>query len=44
VVAAFLGAVPSALLGGIASVAIAVLWMKLFPSLRSLESTDAPAA
>lgn len=43
-VAAFLGAMPSALLGGIASIAIAALWMKLFPSLRTLESADAPAA
>ncbi len=42
VVAAFLGAMPSALLGGIASVAIAVLWMKLFPSLRRLESAEQP--
>ena len=40
VVAAFLGAMPSALLGGIASVAIALLWMKLFPSLRTLERLE----
>lgn len=39
-VAAFLGAVPSALLGGIASVAIALLWMWLFPSLRTMERLE----
>jgi MFS family permease len=39
-VAAFLGAVPSALLGGIASVAIALLWMLLFPSLRAAERLE----
>lgn len=39
-VAALLGAVPSALLGGIASVAIALLWMCLFPSLRTVERLE----
>ena len=39
-VAALLGAVPSALLGGVASVAIAVLWMWLFPSLRTMERLE----
>jgi MFS family permease len=39
-VAAILGAVPSALLGGVASVAIALLWMWLFPSLRALERLE----
>jgi MFS family permease len=39
-VAAFFGAVPSALLGGIASVAIALLWMYFFPSLRALERLE----
>ncbi|HEY1883403.1 MAG TPA: MFS transporter [Candidatus Cybelea sp.] len=39
-VAAFLGAVPSVLLGGIASVAIAFLWMWLFPSLRTMERLE----
>jgi len=33
-VAALLGTVPSVLLGGIGTVAIAVLWMVLFPELR----------
>jgi MFS family permease len=39
-IAAFLGAVPSALLGGIASVAIALLWMYVFPSLRVMERLE----
>ncbi len=39
-VAAFLGAVPSALLGGIASIAIALLWIRFFPSLRALERLE----
>ena len=39
-VAALLGAVPSALLGGIASVGIALLWMYLFPSLRVMERLE----
>ena len=39
-VAAIVGAVPSVLLGGIASVAIALLWMRLFPSLRTMERVE----
>ncbi len=39
-VAALIGAVPSVLLGGVASVAIALLWMGLFPSLRSMEQVE----
>ena len=39
-VAAFLGAVPSALIGGIASVAIALLWTWFFPSLRTMERLE----
>jgi hypothetical protein len=39
-VAGLLGAVPSALLGGIASVAIALLWMWFFPSLRVMERLE----
>ena len=35
--AALLGAVPAALLGGIATVAVALLWMRLFPALRDLD-------
>ncbi|MEY4761357.1 MAG: hypothetical protein RLZZ200_1213 [Pseudomonadota bacterium] len=37
VTAALFGTVPAALLGGIGTVAVALLWMKLFPSLRRLE-------
>lgn len=39
-VAALLGAVPSALLGGVGSIAIALVWMKLFPSLRVLQRLE----
>jgi len=39
-VAALLGAVPSALLGGIASIAVALLWMWFFPSLRVMEKLE----
>ncbi|MGY3534759.1 MFS transporter [Bradyrhizobium sp. USDA 4452] len=40
VTAALLGAVPSAVLGGVATVAIALLWMKLFPTLRDVEKLE----
>jgi MFS family permease len=36
-VAAWLGAVPSVLIGGIGSLVIAALWMGLFPDLRGLD-------
>lgn len=36
VTAAFLGAAPAALLGGIGTVALALLWMRLFPTLRTI--------
>jgi MFS family permease len=36
-VAAWLGAVPSVLIGGIGSLAIAALWMLLFPGLRRID-------
>jgi len=35
--AALFGAMPAALLGGIGTIAVALLWMRLFPSLRKLE-------
>jgi MFS family permease len=38
--AALLGAVPAAALGGIATVAIALLWMRLFPTLRDVERLE----
>ncbi|MCS3729854.1 MFS transporter [Bradyrhizobium betae] len=40
VAAALLGAMPAAVLGGVATVAVALLWMKLFPSLRQVESLE----
>ncbi|SDR91704.1 MFS transporter [Bradyrhizobium canariense] len=40
VTAALLGAMPAAVLGGVATVAIALLWMKLFPTLRNVERLE----
>ncbi|MEY9110981.1 MFS family permease [Bradyrhizobium yuanmingense] len=40
VAAALLGAMPAAVLGGVATVALALLWMKLFPALRKVESLE----
>jgi MFS family permease len=40
VAAALLGAVPAALFGGIATIGVALLWMRLFPSLRSVECLE----
>jgi MFS family permease len=39
-VAALIGAVPAALVGGVATVAVALLWMKLFPTLRDVERLE----
>jgi MFS family permease len=38
--AALFGTVPAALLGGVGTIAIALLWMKLFPSLRDVERLE----
>lgn len=38
--AAWFGTVPAALLGGIGTIVVALLWMKLFPSLRRLERLE----
>jgi MFS family permease len=35
--AAWLGAVPAVIVGGVGSIVIALLWMRLFPSLRDVE-------
>ena len=35
--AALLGTVPAALLGGLATVGVALLWMRLFPALRDID-------
>ena len=38
--AALIGAVPAVVLGGIGSAAVALLWMKLFPTLRDVERLE----
>jgi len=38
--AALLGAVPAAVLGGVGSVVVALLWMRLFPGLRGVERLE----
>lgn len=40
VTAALFGAMPAAVLGGVGTVAVALLWMKLFPSLRHVERLE----
>jgi MFS family permease len=40
VTAALFGAMPAAVLGGIGTIAIALLWMKLFPTLRDVERLE----
>jgi len=40
IVAGLLGAVPSVLLGGLGTVAVALLWIKLFPQLREARSLE----
>jgi MFS family permease len=40
VTAALLGTMPAAVLGGVGTVAIALLWMKLFPALRDVEKLE----
>jgi MFS family permease len=40
VTASWFGLVPATVIGGIGSVIVALVWMKLFPSLRRLESLD----
>jgi MFS family permease len=38
--AALLGVMPAAVLGGVGTIAVALLWMKLFPSLREVERLE----
>jgi MFS family permease len=38
--AALLGAMPAAVVGGIATIAIALAWMKFFPALRKVETLE----
>jgi len=40
VTAALFGAMPAAVLGGLGTIAIALAWMKLFPSLRKVERLE----
>jgi MFS family permease len=40
VTAALFGTVPAVVLGGIGTIIVALLWMKLFPALRSLEKLE----
>lgn len=40
VTAALFGTVPAALIGGLGTVAIALIWMKLFPTLREMERLE----
>ncbi len=38
--AAMFGAVPAVILGGLGTIAVALLWMKLFPTLRDVERLE----
>jgi MFS family permease len=40
VTAALLGAVPAVVLGGLGTIAVALLWMKFFPALRKIERLE----
>jgi MFS family permease len=44
VTAAWFGTVPAVLIGGIGSVLIALLWMRLFPELTAIQTLEGPAA
>jgi hypothetical protein len=43
VTAALFGTVPAVVLGGVGTIAVALLWMKLFPALRNVEQLENPA-
>ena len=38
--ASLFGAMPAAVLGGVGTIAVALLWMKLFPALRDVEQLE----
>ena len=38
--AALFGTIPAALFGGVGTIAVALLWMKLFPTLRKVERLE----
>jgi hypothetical protein len=40
VTAALFGTMPAAVFGGVATVAVALSWMRLFPSLREVERLE----
>ncbi|QPF84713.1 MFS transporter [Bradyrhizobium genosp. L] len=40
ITAALFGAVPAALIGGLGTIAVGLLWMRLFPSLRKVERLE----
>jgi MFS family permease len=40
VIAALFGAMPAVVLGGLGTIAVALIWMKLFPSLRQVERLE----
>ncbi|MEA2780721.1 MAG: hypothetical protein QOK29_2265 [Rhodospirillaceae bacterium] len=44
VTAALFGAVPAVILGGVGTILVATLWMRLFPDLRDADSLERPAA
>lgn len=44
VTAAWFGTVPAVLIGGLGSVLVALIWMRLFPELTAIETLDGPAA
>jgi hypothetical protein len=41
-ITALLGAMPAAVLGGLGTIAVALLWIKLFPTLQNVERLEAP--
>jgi MFS family permease len=43
VTASWFGVVPATIIGGVGSIAIALIWMKLFPDLRRLKSIAGPS-
>jgi hypothetical protein len=44
VTAAWFGAVPAVLIGGVGGVLVAVIWMRLFPELAKIETLDTTTA
>jgi hypothetical protein len=40
ITAAFFGTVPAAVLGGVGTIAVALLWMRIFPELRQVQRLE----